>query len=123
MQGLDLANNISEIILEKKGYEIKILDLNGISSFADYFVICSADSDVQVKAIADEIIRKMKKNGVRPYNQEGTTTNNWILIDYVDVVVHVFKHETREHYSLERLWGDANIIDVKDELDDENKEE
>jgi ribosome-associated protein len=123
MEGLDLAKNISEIILSKKGYEIKILDLKGISSFADFFVICSADSDIQVKAIADEIIRKMKKNGVRPYNQEGTTTNNWILIDYVDVVVHVFKHETRLHYSLERLWGDANIIDVIDEFEDENEEE
>jgi ribosome-associated protein len=123
MKGLDLAKNISEIILSKKGYEIKILDLTGISSFADYFVICSADSDIQVKAIADEIIRKMKKEGEKPYNQEGTTSNNWILIDYVDVIVHVFKHETRLHYSLERLWGDANIIDVIDELEEEKEEE
>ncbi len=119
MEGLELAKQISEIVLSKKGYDIKILDLKGISSFADYFVICSGDSDIQVKAIADEITRKMKKLGVRPYNEEGTTTNSWILVDYVDVVVHVFKHETRLHYSLEKLWGDANVIEIKDEADEE----
>ncbi len=123
MEGLELAKQISEIILTKKGYEIKILDLKGISSFADYFVICSGDSDIQVKAIADEVIRKLKKSGVRPYNEEGTTTNSWILVDYVDVVVHIFKHETRLHYSLEKLWGDANVIEVKDEPEQGNEEE
>ncbi len=115
MEGLDLAKRISELILSKKGYDIKILDLQGISSVADYFVICSADSDIQVKAITDEIEKRLRKEGVKPYNREGTTTNTWVLLDYVDVVVHVFKHETRLHYSLEKLWGDAPMIEIKDE--------
>ncbi len=117
MEGIELAKKISELILSKKGYDIKILDLQGISSVADYFVICSADSDIQVKAITDEIERKLRKEGVKPYNREGTTTNTWVLLDYVDVVVHVFKHETRLHYSLEKLWGDAKTIEIKDETE------
>ena len=115
MEGMELAKNISELILSKKGYDIKILDLKGISSVADYFVICSADSDIQVKAITDEIEKKLRKRGIKPYNREGTTTNTWVLLDYVDVVVHVFKHETRLHYSLEKLWGDAPTLEIKDE--------
>ncbi len=115
MEGMELAKNISELILSKKGYDIKILDLKGISSVADYFVICSADSDIQVKAITDEIEKKLRKRGIKPYNREGTTTNTWVLLDYVDVVVHVFKHETRLHYSLEKLWGDAPMLEIKDE--------
>ena len=115
MEGLELAKNISEIILSKKGYDIKILDLKGISSVADFFVICSADSDVQVKAITDEIEKKLRKEGIKPYNCEGTVANTWVLLDYIDVVVHVFKHETRLHYSLEKLWGDAPLLEIKDE--------
>ncbi len=120
MEGLELAKRISELILSKKGYDIKILDLRGISSVADFFVICSADSDIQVKAITDEIERKLRKEGIKPYNREGTVTNTWVLLDYVDVVVHVFKHETRLHYSLEKLWGDAPMLEIKDEPESEN---
>ena len=123
MEGLELAKAISEIILSKKGYDIKILDLQGISSVADYFVICSADSDIQVKAITDEIEKKLRKQGIKPYNREGTTTNTWVLLDYIDVVVHVFKHETRLHYSLEKLWGDAHTIEIKDEAEPKNTQE
>lgn len=123
MEGLELAKAISEIILSKKGYDIKILDLQGISSVADYFVICSADSDIQVKAITDEIEKKLRKQGIKPYNREGTTTNTWVLLDYIDVVVHVFKHETRLHYSLEKLWGDAHTIEIKDEAEPQNTQE
>ncbi len=123
MEGLELAKAISEIILSKKGYDIKILDLQGISSVADYFVICSADSDIQVKAITDEIEKRLRKQGIKPYNREGTTTNTWVLLDYIDVVVHVFKHETRLHYSLEKLWGDAHTIEIKDEAEPKNTQE
>ncbi len=123
MEGLELAKAISEIILSKKGYDTKILDLQGISSVADYFVICSADSDIQVKAITDEIEKKLRKQGIKPYNREGTTTNTWVLLDYIDVVVHVFKHETRLHYSLEKLWGDAHTIEIKDESEPQNTQE
>jgi len=106
---------ITELILGKKGFDIKILDLSKISSFADFFVICSADSDTQVKAIADEVDRKLAKKGIKCYHKEGLTGLNWVLLDYVDVVVHVFRKTAREYYNLEKLWGDAEVIEIEDE--------
>jgi len=111
-----LANNISELIFNKKGYDVRILDLRDIVSFADYFIICSADSDTQVKAIADEIDKSLKDEGLKCWHKEGYRALSWVLLDYVDVVVHIFKKEIREFYNLERLWGDAPIIEVEDPL-------
>jgi len=111
-----LANNISELIFNKKGYDVKILDLRDIVSFADYFIICSADSDTQVKAIADEIDKSLRDEGLKCWHKEGYRALSWVLLDYVDVVVHIFKKEIREFYNLERLWGDAPIIEVEDPL-------
>ncbi len=115
MESIDFAKDIAQIILTKKGYDIKILDIAGISSIADYFVICSADSDIQVKAIANEIDDKLRKIGIKCINKEGTNTGKWILLDYFDIVVHVFKTDTRLFYNLEKLWGDAEVIEIKDE--------
>lgn len=115
MESIDFAKNIAQIILTKKGYDIKILDIAQISSIADYFVICSADSDIQVKAIANEIDDKLRKIGIKCINKEGMNTGKWILLDYFDIVVHVFKTDTRLFYNLEKLWGDAEIIEIKDE--------
>jgi len=109
-----LANNIAELIFNKKGYNVKILDLKEVATFTDYFVICSADSDTQVKAIADEIDKSLRDSGLKSWHKEGYRALNWVLIDYVDVVVHVFKKDMREFYNLEKLWGDANIIEVED---------
>jgi ribosome-associated protein len=111
-----LANNISELIFNKKGYDVRILDLRDIVSFADYFIICSADSDTQVKAIADEIDKSLRDEGLKCWHKEGYRALSWVLLDYVDVVVHIFKKEIREFYNLERLWGDAPIIEVEDPL-------
>jgi ribosome-associated protein len=122
MIGRELAEKIAELIASKKGYNIKIIDLNKISSFTDYFVICSADSDIQVKAIADEVDNELRKLGVKPLHSEGAISNSWVLIDYVDVVAHIFKHETRLHYSLEKLWGDAPIV-AEYEIKQENGEQ
>ena len=114
MESITLANNIAELIFNKKGYNVKILDLKEVATFTDYFVICSADSDTQVKAIADEIDKSLRDSGLRSWHKEGYRALNWVLIDYVDVVVHVFKKDMREFYNLEKLWGDAPVIEVED---------
>ena len=114
MESITLANSIAELIFNKKGYDVRILNLKEVASFADYFVICSADSDTQVKAIADEIDKTLKDGGLKSWHKEGYRALNWVLLDYIDVVVHVFKKEMREFYNLEKLWGDAPVIEVED---------
>lgn len=114
MDNQQLAQKIAELCFNKKGYDVKIIDLRNVALFADYFVICSADSDTQVKAIADEIDEKLKEQGIRSWHKEGYKALQWVLLDYVDIVVHVFKKEAREYYNLERLWGDAPSWVVED---------
>ncbi len=116
MDSKKLTELISEHIFSKKGYEVRILDLRKLTTIADFFVICSADSDTQVKAIADEVTEKLKEEGIKCWQKEGYNSLNWVLLDYVDVVVHIFKHESRLFYSLERLWGDAPTLEVEDPL-------
>lgn len=116
MNSKDFTQIISELIFSKKGYDVKIIDLRKLATFADYFVICSADSDTQVKAIADEIDKKLRDEGIKCWHKEGFMALQWVLLDYVDVVVHVFKKDARAFYNLEKLWGDAPIIEVEDPL-------
>ena len=116
MESSQLANKITDLIFNKKGYDVKILDLRKITTLTDYFVVCSGDSDTQVKAIADEVDKELRDEGIRPWHTEGYQALNWILIDFVDVVVHIFKKETREFYNLEKLWGDAPVTEVIDPL-------
>lgn len=112
----NLAEYISKLILQKKGEDIQIFDLRKITSITDFFVICTASSDVHTKAIADFISEETKKKGYKPWHSEGYTNLSWVLIDFVDVVVHIFLKETRKYYNLEGLWGDAEITYIKDEL-------
>jgi ribosome-associated protein len=116
LESSQLANKITDLIFNKKGYDVKILDLRKLTTITDYFVVCSGDSDTQVKAIADEVDKEMRDEGIRPWHTEGYQALNRILIDFVDVVVHIFKKETREFYNLEKLWGDAPMIEVTDPL-------
>ena len=102
-----LARAAAEFALGKKAEEVLLLDLTGLSPVCDFFVICHGDSDVQVKAIADAIIEGLAADGHEPWHVEGYAGRSWILIDLVDVVVHVFHRETRLYYRLEDLWGDA----------------
>ena len=119
MDSKQLAYKITELIFNKKGYDVKILDLQKVATFADFFIICSADSDTQVRAIADEVDKSLRDEGIKSWHKEGLKALNWVLLDYVDVVVHVFKKDAREFYNLEKLWGDAPVIDVEDSNADE----
>jgi len=110
-----VARGIANFTLTKKATDVLLMDLRGLTSMADYFVVCSADSDIQVKAIADAVIDGMEKHGIRPWHIESGSAN-WILLDYVDVVLHVFHRNTRPFYNLEKLWGDAVIQRVSDVL-------
>ena len=116
MEARDFAGRVGELILSKKGFDVKILELKEISSVADYFVICSADSNIQVKAIADEVDDKLRDIGIKCHFKEGYTTLNWVILDYFDVVVHIFKKDAREFYNLEKLWGDAPTEIITDDL-------
>jgi len=111
-----LAKRIANLMISKKAFDVVILDLKKLTSATDYFVICSADSDTQVKAIADSVQDGMEAFGERVWHQEGYHALRWILLDYVDVVVHIFHKEERSFYNLDRLWGDAKRTEVQDPL-------
>lgn len=100
--------------MTKKALDVVVMDLRTLSSVADYFVICSGDSDIQVKAIADAVEEGLEKKGVSPWHREAGS-KNWLVLDYVDVVLHVFHKNTRSFYSLEKLWGDAVIKRLGDD--------
>ncbi len=102
-----LVNLAARAAWEVKALNPIILDLKGISSIADHFLICSADSDRHVRAIADHIDECLEKVQVRLHHREGYPGARWILLDYHDLVIHIFHEETRRYYDLERLWGDA----------------
>jgi ribosome-associated protein len=110
VNSLTFSKKIASIIESKKGYDIKILDLRKLSGIADFFVICSAEADKQVKAIADEIDKKLSEQGIKCLHREGYETLRWVILDYFDVIVHVFKYDVRDYYGLEKLWGDAPAI-------------
>jgi len=101
------VQRITELAQERKAHDVVVLDLRGISSATDHFVLASGRSDTQVKAIAENIIDEMKKEGQRPAHVEGLQGGRWVLLDFIDVVVHVFHPHARDFYQLENLWGDA----------------
>lgn len=113
----ELVERISELIFEKKGFDVKLVEVKAVSLLADYFVICSADSDTQVNAIAENVEKGLKEDGLPVWHKEGYRTNNWVLLDYSDVVVHIFKKDIREFYNLEKLWADAPTKDLVDTID------
>ena len=98
--------------MSKKASDPVALDLQDLEAVSDYFLICSATSEVQVKAIAEGIEERLLEHGVKPWHVEGREGRRWVLLDYVDVVVHVFHQKTREYYMLDRLWGDARSVDL-----------
>jgi ribosome-associated protein len=109
------ALQAAHFALEKKALNVRMLDLTKITSMTDFFVVCHGESDPQVKAIAENVIARMRDDkGVSPWRSEGWDALQWVLIDFVDFVVHVFQSESRQYYNLERLWADAPAITVED---------
>ena len=108
-------NQIIEVLLDKKGTGILLMDLRGLSDAADFFVLCTGTSEQHVKTLADEVAQSLKEAGDPPWHVEGGSTRRWILVDFVDIVVHIFRQEARDFYALERLWGDAQCTEFADE--------
>ena len=99
-----------EAASDKQAIDIVMLDMRGLSTFADYFVICSGDSERQIEAIYDEIHRLLRKEGVTLRHREGTVDSGWILMDFGDIIIHIFAPTEREYYQLERLWSKATPL-------------
>ncbi len=98
---------------EKTALELVVLDVHAVSSVADYFLICSGRSTTHLDTIAEAIRMELKADGVQPLHAEGVAASGWLLLDYGDVLMHVFLEETRLYYALERLWGDAPAVPVE----------
>jgi ribosome-associated protein len=107
LEGLELAHKVVEVASDKQASDILLLDTRGVCSFADYFVICSGETERQLKTIYDEVEQSLKKEGATPLHSEGTLDSGWLLIDYGDVIVHIFRPSERRHYQLEDLWSNA----------------
>ena len=103
----DILQIAIEQSLAKKADDLLILNLSEISFFTDYFLIMTVQSERQAQAVCDAIVETLKKSKIRPHHEEGYSSGQWILLDYIDIVVHLFQPESRSYYGLEKLWGDA----------------
>ena len=108
-EALRIAVNAAD---DKKANDLVILDISKITSFANYFLLCTGDSSRQMQAIADEVEKQLKASGIRPSHVEGYQNSEWILLDCMDLVVHIFSKNARAFYDLERLWRDAQKMDA-----------
>jgi ribosome-associated protein len=110
-----LVRQITDCLLEKKAEDIQVLQIAELSSVADTFILCTSGSNVQSKAIADHVVDTVKRNlGERTFGREGMEAHNWVVLDYFDVVVHIFIPEARAYYGLERMWRDAPMTTVQE---------
>ncbi len=121
MESLQLAQKISEFAAEVKAINIHILDLRNLSSFTDFFIVCSGSSDRQLRAIADKVMDSLKKEGIRPISKEGYEQGEWVLVDYADVVLHIFSEQARSHYDLEGFWNRALHITSRKKIPQKRK--
>ena len=115
LTALELARSAGRLALTRKGFDVRILNVKEISSVCDYFVIASGEADIHVKAIAKAIEEGLLQERIKPYHTEGANGGRWILLDYIDVVVHIFHEPTRQFYALEKLWGDAPAEELQDD--------
>ncbi len=107
----DLAKKVAEAADDKKAEDIVVLDMRGVSILADYFIICSGSATTQVRAIANSVEHALEDEDIYVKNKEGMDQGQWAVLDYADVIVHVFHKNNREHYQLEKIWGDAKRVD------------
>jgi ribosome-associated protein len=111
----ELIESITEGLLEKKAKNIVLLDVRKLTTLTDYFVVCHGTSDTQIKALAGSVIEKVKeKTGENVWKKEGLDARRWVILDYVNVVVHIFSEEKRQFYGIERMWSDADISEIED---------
>lgn len=113
LESKKLVEKIVSLMEEKKARDISIINIENITEIADYFVICSGTSTTHIKSIADEVDSKLGEIGLHAYHKEGYETARWILLDYADVVIHVFHQEDRGFYNLERLWSDGVMTNIR----------
>ena len=118
MESYELAILLARALDRKKGGDLKVLKTEGLTTLADYFVICTATSNTQVQAMSDACEAAAESSGERAHHIEGHRDGTWLLMDFSSVVVHVFTDEARKFYDLERLWGDAEEMDISRELDE-----
>jgi ribosome-associated protein len=109
IDALKIAVNAAD---DKKAYDLVALDISEIASFANYFLLCTGDSSRQMQAIAEEVEERLKAFGIRPSHVEGFQNAEWILMDYIDLVIHIFSKNARAYYDLERLWRDGKKLDT-----------
>lgn len=112
MTSLELAKETVKILDDKKALDLKIIGIKDISVIGDYFVLATGTSSTHVKALADEVEFQIKQIGITPEHIDGYRSNSWIILDYSDVIVHVFTPEAREFYNLDRLWQDGENLDL-----------
>ena len=117
---VEKLNNLNQLIVhaaaEKKAFDILVLDLRTYSDLTDFFIICSANSRMQTQAIADSILGQVCESSYKISSTEGYTSGNWVVLDLIDVVVHIFHKDVRVQYDLERLWGDVPIVEVPSDM-------
>ncbi|MDO4731583.1 MAG: ribosome silencing factor [Clostridia bacterium] len=118
MTPLDIVKVTVKALDGKKAYDICAIDVEEVSTLADYFVIATGSSSTQIKALADEVEFRLKQEGINVNHIEGHRSNSWVLLDYGSVIVHVFSEEARDFYDLDRLWKDGKDIDISDILID-----
>lgn len=109
----ELAQRAAQILLDNKAADVVVLSLKGVTDMTDFFVIASGTSDTHVRSLGEHVLEDLKKDGAPAHHVEGLTTGRWVLLDYVDFVVHVFHPTLRSFYQLERLWSDAEVVPLK----------
>ena len=118
MTTLEQAKETAKILSEKKGLDIKVIEISDVSVIADYMVIATGNSSTHVKALADEVEFALKEQGRAVDHIEGHRTESWVLLDYSDVIINVFSDEAREYYGLERLWQSGEAVDLTEYISD-----
>ena len=114
MNSLETAKAIAKVLDDKKGLDVKVIRIGELSILADYMVIATGNSSTHVKSLADYVEYEMDQQGISVSHIEGHRSDTWILLDYVDVIVHVFNEDSRKYYDLDRLWEDGEVVDISD---------
>ena len=108
-----ITKEITDLMIDKKALDIRLIDVREITPLTDYFIICTSESDPQTRAIFNHIKDSLSEKNIKPWKTEGYEYLQWVVMDYINFVIHIFSKDTRTYYDFERLWRDANIIKIK----------